>query len=199
MISDFWAVLRVISTILCDRPIQRPMLFSTSWKPRIIPKYTCRSNKLTKKNPGRRKTALLRYEPDGYEPPRLRVDLHVAAWQRRVGGHGLAMSDLGDLGRGQTRRRPAFERGVGRQQQPVETLRATGGRGLELVECFHGTFRKRAHGEAPQSRDVTQRSRGPREVFDERADVRAFRAPDVQRELGPDITFDGQRLDDHAA
>src|SRR5689334_17188538 len=132
MISDFCAVLRVISTILCSRPIQQPMFLSLRGSRASYRNIRCRSNKLTKKNPRRLEPALGRHEANSYEPPRVRVDLHLATWPGWVGGNSLAVSKPGHLVRGEPSRRPALERRVGGQQQLVESGQAARGRGLQL-------------------------------------------------------------------
>src|SRR6185503_3764142 len=92
----------------------------------------CRSKQLTKKNTRRREPALRRHEADRNELARARIDLHMAARQRWIRIHGLAVGDLGGLLRTQVGRGPPLERRFGRQQQAVQGSGPAARGGLEL-------------------------------------------------------------------
>src|SRR5688572_3100792 len=114
-ISDFCSDLRVIqqSSVATLVSGQSAVLLGSRASYR---KIQCRSKQLTNKNPCRGEPVLCRYETDGNELPGVCVNLDLAARQRGIGRHRLAMGELGGLGRLEVGGRPAFESGLRRQQ-----------------------------------------------------------------------------------
>ena len=114
--------------------------------------------------------------------PDVRVDLDVAARQRRIGRHGLAVGELRGLGRlehGPTaspraRRRRAAAGGPARRCPSAAA--ASSSSNVRMPCSANGL-----HRQAAQGGHVAHRPGSARDVLDERPDVGAFRAANVQR------------------